>query len=158
RVTPWLSHIRSYSSRCCTSPPLPWSPGQPAVSPSFPTRRSSALAGIHNVILAQGPQIFFALDVEALDLIEHIGFQQGSYICLDGVDRGCAFPTLRQHLLTHQRITDGGKRGTVADIICQKEDDLAQQFRVGELALAAAALPFQNIPHYHRRIDAVQQG
>ena len=25
-------------------------------------------------------------------------------------------------------------------------------------ALAAAALPFQNIPHYHRRIDAVQQG
>src|SRR5699024_12001031 len=84
RVTPWLSHIRSYSSRCCTSPPLPWSPGQPAVSPSFPTRRSSALAGIHNVILAQGPQIFFALDVEALDLIEHIGFQQGSYICLDG--------------------------------------------------------------------------
>lgn len=53
-------------------------------------------AHVHDIILAHGTQIFFALDIEPFDVIEEIGLQQGIDIGLHRMGAGCALHT---HLL-----------------------------------------------------------
>ena len=50
-------------------------------------------AHVHDIILAQGTQIFFDLDIEPLDVIEEIGLQQGVDIGLHRMGAGYALHT-----------------------------------------------------------------
>ena len=122
------------------------------------TQQVIAKASIHDIILAQCPQIILSLDVKPLDLIEDIGLQQGVYIGRDGLHGWLALTVpLLQEALRHKRVADGADRGVVPNVVGQKEDDLPQKQCVcnGPLFLPAAAL--QDVPHYHSRVNAIQQ-
>ena len=69
-----------------------------------------------------------------------------------------AFPRAAiQKALVDQRVPDGVCGHRAADIVREKQDDLAEQDRIRDLALSAALFPFQDIADYDRGIDAVQQ-
>lgn len=57
-----------------------------------------------------------------------------------------------QESLIHQYVADRGNRNTASDIICQKQDDLAQQDWIRDTLLTPAAFTFQNIPYNNRGI------
>ena len=115
-------------------------------------------AHVHDIILAQGTQIFFALDIEPLDVIEEIGLQQGVDIGLHRMGAGYALPpVVGQQSLVHQRVADGGNGNGTADIIRQEQDDLPQQNGIGDLPLVPAFLTLQNVPDNDGGVNAVQQ-
>lgn len=99
-------------------------------------------AGIDDVVFPQRPQVIFPLDVKAFDLIEDVGFQESIDICGDRLHRRFAFPAVVQQALIDQRPPDGRRRGVVADVVRQEQNDLAEQKRVrdGPLFLAFATL------------------
>lgn len=57
---------------------------------------------------------------------------------------GCSFalPIFQQPLID-QGVADGGNRNTAADIVCQKQNNLSEQHRIGDAFLSSALFPLK---------------
>ena len=62
-----------------------------------------------------------------------------------------------QQALADKGAPDGRSRGVVADVISQKQDNFAEQQRVGNGPLFFPFAALQNVPHDHSGINAIQQ-
>ena len=114
-------------------------------------------AGIDDIVFAQRPQIVLPLDVKPLDLIEDIGLQQRVDIGGDRLHRRFCLSAIVQQSLTDKGAPDGRRRGVVADVVSQKQDDLAKQQCVGHSPLFFSLAAFQNVPHDNSGINTIQQ-
>ena len=117
-----------------------------------------AQADVNDVILSEGAEKFFALDIEAFDLVEKIAFEQRVHIGLYGVGAWGAFArNVFEQALIDERVADGGEGDGAADIIGEEEDNFAQQDGIGELTLTTTFFALEDIADNDGGIDAIEE-
>ena len=115
-------------------------------------------ANVYDIILSERSQVFFALNIKALDIIIEVRLKQCIYIGLHRMSAGCPLSlSIFQKPLIDQRIADRGYRDIASDIVCQKQDNLTKQYRISDPLLASVFFALQNITDDYGRIDTVQQ-